>query len=272
MISVLMAPGEADREKEMRRAMDGDKRFGPLVISSEIPVDLQFSIEVPCTEDFCIDGKIDYVNCLECGGTGHVPKILNIELKMPQDFVQSVLNGHLAEQVFSMLEARKDGCTVILGALDEIYAAVKESAKPRKGKYLRGDEARKAIAETHLRCKSFRKRSFLNGMPVFHKGDDSGFFDSDNQFKDILELAHDYLCDGSLFGFVNRPADDMRELAAAAMLFRGMGAKTLEPVIREYKLALIPRGSFARQPCDLPGIGPKRAAVIDQRIKMVYGV
>lgn len=198
--------------------------------------------------------------------------VFNIELKTPMDFVQSVLNGHLAEQVLSMLEANQNGCIVILGGLDEIYSAVKESAKLRKGKYLRGDEARKAIAETHLRCKSFRKRSFLNGMPVFHKGDDSGFFDSDDQFKDILELAHDYLCDGSLFGFVNRPADDMRELAAAAMLFRGMGAKTLEPVIREYKLALIPRGSFARQPCDLPGIGPKRAAVIDQRVKMVYGV
>lgn len=242
MISVLMAPGEADREEALRQALAGDKRFAGPRISSNLPVDLQFC----------------------CG-----EKILNTELKMPQDFVQSVLTGHLAEQVLSMLEARKDGCTVILGGLDEIYAAVKESAKLRKGKYLRGDEARKAIAETHLRCKSFRKRSFLNGIPIFYKGDDSGFFDGDDQFKDILELAHDYLCDGSLFGFMNRPADDMRELAAAAMLFKGMGAKTLEPVIREYKLALVPKGDYARQPIDMDGIGPKRAAVIDQRI---YGV
>jgi hypothetical protein len=252
MISVLMAPGEADREKEMRRAMDGDKRFGPLQISADIPVDLQFRYE-------------DWSGPIQI-------RAFNVELKIPQDFVGSVLNGHLTDQVFSMLEARKDGCTVILGALDEIYAAVKESAKLRKGKYLRGDEARKAIAETHLRCKSFRKRSFINGVPVFHKGDDSGFFDSDDQFKDILELAHDYLCDGSLFGFVNRPPDHMRELAATAMLFHGMGAKTLAPVLDEYKLCLIPRGPFAHQPCDLPGIGKKRAAVIDQRVKMVYGV
>lgn len=249
MISVLMAPGEADREEALRAAMKGDSRFAPLHVGGDHPVDLQFRY---------------------CGE--HETRVFNIELKTPQDFVQSVLNGHLAEQTFSMLEHRKDACTVILGGLDEIYAAIKESSKLRKGKYLKGDEARKAIAETHLRCKSFRKRSFINGVPIFHKGDDSGFFDGDDQFKDILELAHDYLCDGSLFGFVNRPADDMRELAAAAMLFRGMGAKTLEPVIKEYKLALIPRGSFARQPCDMAGIGPKRAAVIDQRIKMVYGV
>ncbi|MDD3954560.1 MAG: hypothetical protein PHY82_11665 [Lentisphaeria bacterium] len=44
-IQVLMAPGEAAREKALRKALGGDGRFAPLVISSDIPVDLQFVIE-----------------------------------------------------------------------------------------------------------------------------------------------------------------------------------------------------------------------------------
>lgn len=51
MISVLMAPGEADREKEMRRAMAGDKRFAGLQVSSELPVDLQFILEIDDGEE-----------------------------------------------------------------------------------------------------------------------------------------------------------------------------------------------------------------------------
>ncbi len=249
-IAVYMAPGEAAREKSMRQAIAGDKRFMPLEISSDIPVDLRFSTTCPA------------------GWTNHT---FHMELKLPPDFVQSVLNGHLQEQVLSCREAGQDACIVILGGSDEIYAAIKDSAT---GRGVKRSEIGHVIASVHARCKSFRKRSMLNGVPVFHAGDDSGFFDSEDQFKDILELAHDYLTDGDMMGFRQRPADGERELLAAAILFHGdkIGPGVLKPVMEQYELCLLPRGEFAEQPCEMPGIGPKRAAIIDKKIAMVYGM
>ncbi|MDD3954558.1 MAG: hypothetical protein PHY82_11655 [Lentisphaeria bacterium] len=195
-------------------------------------------------------------------------KTLNLELKTPADFVSSVLSGHLMEQVLSCREADNSACVVILGDLGDIQKAIKDSAS---GRHLRGADLSHAIATTHSRCKSFRKRSFLNGVPVFHKGDDSGFFDGEDQFADLLELAHDYLCDGSMCGFSLRPADGEREAQAASFLFPGMGAKSLAPVLQDYRLALVPRKAYARPVEEMPKIGAKRAAMLNSRIVMFYG-
>ena len=257
-IKVCMAPGEGDREQDLRIALSHDPRFEPLQVDSNIPVDLKFCVNIPCEEDYC--------------GSGMVQNALHVELKEPQDFVQSVLSGHLMEQVLSIRESGYNGCTVILGGLDDLYEAIKDASKLRAGKHLRGDELKHAIATTHSRCKSFRKRSFLNGVPVFHKGDDSGFFDSDDQWKDLLELASDYLTDGDMLGFRQRPADGEREILAASIMFHGggIGPGVLKPVMDEYKLALVPRSTYARQPLDMAGIGPKRAKLIEERIVMHY--
>lgn len=209
-------------------------------------------------------------------------KILNIELKTPADFVASVLNGHLAEQALSIRESGYNGCVVILGSLDDIYEAIKDASKLRAGKCLRGSGLSQAISGNHLRCKSFRKRSFLNGIPIFYVGDDSGFFDHAEEddkgnkigvWKDILELAHDYLLDGDMLGFGQRPANGEREILAASILFHGdgIGPGVLKPVMKEYRLALLPKGEYARQPLDMDGIGPKRAKLIEERIVMHYG-
>jgi hypothetical protein len=140
----------------------------------------------------------------------------------------------------------------------------------RAGKYLRNDELRQAISSNHLRCKSFRKRSFLNGVPVFWKGDDSGFFDSDDQWKDILELAHDYLMDGDMLGFRQRPADGEREVASASMLYKGIGSDSMRILLKEYTLAFVPRGIYARPIEELPGWGKKRCELVNSRVRMVY--
>lgn len=269
-IRVCMAPGEADREQDLRIALSHDPRFDPLQIDSSIPVDLRFG--VGCEEyDSCPDAAA--INRPDCIGKCDQPEYFNMELKRPEDFVQSVLNGHLMDQTLSIRESGYNGCTVILGGLDDLYEAIKDASKLRAGKYLRGAELGQAISSTHLRCKSFRKRSFLNGIPIFHKGDDSGFFDSDDQWKDILNLAYDYLLDGDMLGFRQRPANGERELLAASILFHGdgVGPGVLKPVMNEYKLALVPKGEYARQPLDMAGIGPKRAKLIEERIVMHYG-
>jgi hypothetical protein len=202
-----------------------------------------------------------------------------VELKRPEDFVQSVLSGHLAEQTLSIRESGYNGCVVILGSLDDIYEAIKDASKSRAGKYLRGSELSQAISSNHLRCKSFRKRSFLNGIPIFYVGDDSGFFDHVEEddkgnkigvWKDILELAHDYLLDGDMLGFRQRPAENEREICAAATLFKGIGSDSMRVLLKEYTLAFVPRGIYAKPIEELPGWGPKRCQMITSRVRMVY--
>ena len=243
-IAVSIASGEAARIDLLKAALGGDNRFMPLQIAADLPVDLRFTCETD---------------------------ILNIELKEPNDFVQSVLNGHLQEQVLSIRERVEPGCIVILGNLEAIYEAIRDSAT---GRGVKKSEIQHVIASTHARCKSFRKRSMLNGVPVFFKGDDSGFFDNKDQWADLLELAVDYLTDGDMMGFRQRPADGERELLATSVLFHGdgIGPGVLKPVLEDYALRLVPRKDPARLPCDMPGIGPKRAAVIDQKISMIYGM
>jgi hypothetical protein len=252
-----MAPGEGDREQDMRIALSHDPRFEPLQISSEIPVDLKFSsieehvnpLEIP---------PHSFIGCYAGKGRYKTEKHLNMELKRPDDFVQSVLNGHLMDQTLAMRESGYNGCTVILGDLEAIQDAIKDASKSRAGKHLRGMELAQATSSTYMRCKSFRKRSFLNGIPVFWQGDDSGFFDSDDQWKDILEFAHDYLLDGDMLGFRQRPADNDREIAAASMMFKGIGSDSMKILLKEYELVFAPRGIYARPIEDLVGWGPKR--------------
>ena len=67
------------------------------------------------------------------------------------------------------------------------------------------------------------------------------------------------------------PANGERELAAAAMLFgQGIGPKTLEPIMNDYHLCLLPKAPDARPISQFAGIGPKRLSILDKKVKMVY--
>ncbi len=246
-IRCYMAPGEADRERSMRSVLSHDIRFEPLQIDPNNTVDLFFRLERECWSD----------------------SNLHIELKRPADFIQSVLSGHLYDQTLSIRESGYNGCTVVLGTLDEIYAAIDESNEKRlingKFKFLNRDDRSNANASTLLRLKSFKKRSFLNGVPVMWKGDDSGFFDGDDQWKDILDLAADYLLDGSLMGFRMRPPDNEREICAAAMLYKGIGDSSMRLLLTEYELRFCPKPG-ARSIEEIPGFGKKRCDQIRARV------
>ena len=270
-ISVHMAPGERGREQDLRIALSHDTRFEPLQIDSGIPVDLQFSISYPDDNSPVAYGIDDLTGEEYSEPSEWITKILNMELKRPADFVASVLNGHLYNQTLSIRESSYKGCTIVVGTLDEIYAAIDESNEKRlingKFKFLSHDDRSNANASTLRRLKSFKKRSFLNGIPVFHKGDDSGFFDGDDVFKDILDLAYDYLLDGDLLGFRMRPDDNEREVAAASMLRKGIGSDSMRILLKEYTLAFVPRGISARPIEDLEGWGPKRCRAISDMVR-----
>ena len=157
-------------------------------------------------------------------------QLFGVELKIAIDFVASILNGHLYEQVLTARELMLTSIILVLDDLEGIYKATKKAAD---GRHLRGDDLSHAIASNHMRCKSFRKRAFLNGVPTFWKGNDSGFFDTEDQYHDLLELVIDYFTDGQMIGFAKKPADDERQIVCLCTA-KGIGEKTGKALIKEY--------------------------------------
>lgn len=190
-------------------------------------------------------------------------KRIHVELKKPNDWVSSVLFGHLYEQVLTLREWGQPAIILILGDTADIYKAIKESAS---GRGLRGPDIAHVIASNHARCKSFRKRAFLNNIRVFWKGDDSGFFDGDDTFEDLLEFALDFFLEGDMIGFRPKPADGERDIAAASMLFKGIGDESMTNLLKEYDIGFFPKHG-ARPIEEIPGFGKKRCDQIRSRVK-----
>ncbi|MCK9571194.1 hypothetical protein M0R72_19750 [Candidatus Pacearchaeota archaeon] len=263
-IAVYISPNErgSDRAKHLALAISEDNRF-MLPSFQEIDVDLRFSTESICKEPYCVDGlDANYQNCMKCGGSGKVHNIFNAELKEPADYVSSALgkDGHLYQQVLAMREAGHPAMILVLGDDADVNMAVKDSLVTR----YRGKELGYQIASYNDRLQDFEAQAYSLGIPVMRW--------KASPWKRLLSTSHKILVGGNLMGYRPRPADNERDLAAASLLFKGIGPKILEPILAEYDLCFVPKGEFARQPCDMPGIGPKRAAIIDKKIAMVYGM
>ncbi len=259
LIKVTMSSNEqgSTRAAGLANALMDDPRF-EWHGYEQIPVDLQFSITT--TESWPIDR--DYEGKL-WREPEEVTKQFNCELKEPADYIASALgpSGHLYQQILAMRELEHPCMVLVLGSDDDITNAIKDATKTR----YKGQERAYQIGSYSDRLIDFESQCWALGCVVARW--------KATPWKRLLSLVHKTLTGGNLMSYRPKPANGERELAAASMLFgQGIGPAVLKPVLAEYKLALIPRGAFARQPCDLPGIGPKRAAVIDERIKMVYGV
>lgn len=290
MISVRMSSNEKPRDDKDPRAkrvaafcnaLLDDPRF-EWKGYEQIPVDLEFSNEVTCSENFCIDGHLaDYSNCMECGGTGRVTQFFNIELKEPADYVSSALgpSGHLYSQVLTMRELEHPCMVLVLGSDEDVTEAIKDATKVRyvekpdsnKKDWKRKTKIGYSGLERAYQIGSYNDRLInlesnceaLGCRVVRWKA---------SPWKRLLSLVHKVLTGGNLMSYRGKPANGERALVAAAMLLgNGIGCKVLEPVMEHYDLMLVPKGKPVPVG-SLPGIGPKRAAVIDERIKMVYGV
>jgi hypothetical protein len=188
-------------------------------------------------------------------------KILNCELKECSDYISSALgkDGHLYCQHLSMRESGHPAMILVLGSDLDVSNAIIDSLQTR----YRGKELAFQISNYEARLQDVEARSFANGIPVMRW--------KARPFSRLLSTAAQVLGDPSMMGYGPKPAEGERDLVAASLLFRGIGAKTLEPVMNEYRLALVPKGEYARQPLDMDGIGPKRAKLIEERIVMHYG-
>jgi hypothetical protein len=257
-ISVAISPNErgSDRAKHLALAISEDNRFMPPEFR-EIDVDVQFSIMEE--NEYSIDK--DY-NGYVMRETELETKIFNVELKEPADYVSSALgkDGHLYQQVLAMREAGHRCGVAVLGGSNQITGAIIDALQTR----YKGKELAFNIASYESRLIDFEANCEAIRCPVWRW--------QASPWKRLLSTSHKILMGGDLLGYRPRPADNERDLAAASLLFKGIGPKILEPILAEYDLCFVPKGEFARQPCDMPGIGPKRAAIIDKKIAMVYGM
>jgi len=248
-IKSYIAAGEGERAKALALAIAEDPRFEPLQIDSSIPVDVQFSIPNPAK--ISVNGE--FVD---------LPRyIFNCELKECSDYISSALgkDGHLYCQHLSMRESGHPAMILVLGGDLDVSNAIIDSLQTR----YKGKELAFQISNYEARLQDFEARSFANRIPVMRW--------KARPFGRLLSTAAQVLGDPSMMSYAPKPANGERDLVAASLLFRGIGAKTLEPVMAEYRLALVPKGEYARQPLDMAGIGPKRAKLIEERIVMHYG-
>ena len=235
-IAVYISPNErgSDRAKHLALTISEDNRF-MLPEFREIDLDVQFSLN---------------------------REIFNAEFKEVSDYVTSALSpqGHLYMQLLAAREAGYRCGVVVFGGDNQVTEAIIDALKTR----YRGKELAFNIASYESRLIDFEANCEAIRCPVWRW--------QASPWKRLLSTSHKILMGGDLLGYRPRPADNERDLAAASLLFKGIGPKILEPILAEYDLCFVPKGEFARQPCDMPGIGPKRAAIIDKKIAMVYGM
>jgi len=235
LIKVTMSSNEAcsKRAAGLANALMDDPRFAWEGYEN-IPVDLQFHI-----------------------GDSY----FNVELKECSDYIASALgpSGHLYSQILTMRELGHPCMVLVLGSDEDITNAIKDATKTR----YKGQERAYQIGSYTDRLWDFESQAGALGCSV-------GRWKA-SPWKRLLSLVHKTLTGGNLLSYRPKPANGERELAAASMLFgNGIGPQVLKPVLAEYKLCLLSKTHPDAVPvCDLPGIGPKRAAIIEQRI---YGV
>jgi hypothetical protein len=148
---------------------------------------------------------------------------------------------------------------LVLGGDQQVSAALKKDLYSRG---FRGTELDFKLEESEDRIRDFEAQCFSLRCPVMRW--------QTNPYKRLLSTAHKVLTGGSLMGYGPRPQDHEREIVACNCLFRGIGEKTLTEVLKEYRIALVPRGEYALPPEDIKGVGSKRAADLEKRIVRYY--
>lgn len=251
----------SDRANALILAAAKDARFAEPVFA-ELEVDVQFRYGghrwIP--ELVGQLGRKDYEDAL----------FYNVELKEPADYVSSALGkpGHLYEQYLSMAEAGCPCMILVLGSDDDVHKAIFESLLTRYN----GQERVREIASYHNRLIHFESCCEALGCPVER-------WDSMPYSRLLSRVATKLEGKASLMDYRPRPAEEEREIAALAMLLgNGIGPEKAKAILEKFDLkldacgAVMPNGKNGVRPValtDCPGIGPKLAARIRERVEVL---
>ena len=233
-IKIFISPNEkgSDRATHLALAASDDNRF-----------------DVPEFKDIPIDVLFQFRD-----------KSFMAELKECPDYIASTLgiSGHIALQYLDMAEAGHRCMFLVLGSDADVSQAIKDSLKTR----YRGSELGFQIASYEKRLQDFEAQCEALRCPVDRW--------KAAPYSRLLSRVHKILTGASLAGYGPRPKDNEREIVACNCLFRGIGEKTLTEVLKEYRIALVPRKEYAKPIEEIKGVGEKRAKDIGKKIVMYY--
>jgi ERCC4-type nuclease len=248
MIEVRIDTNErgTSRAEALEKAVLADKRFTFLGYS-ELIVDIEFRKLLGWGEYG--EPKIVF----------HEPEIiLNIELKEVDDYIRSILTGHLYSQVLTLREAKWSSAIIlVLGSDEDLNLAVKNASTGRKKSRSTGE----MIATYQHLVQDFEANSYALGIPCIR-------FKS-SPWTRLLSHADKILNGGNLLTHRPKPAGNERQIAATCMLFEGIGPKKANELLKKFQLELHPIEPDTRLE-DVPGIGQKLAKTINNKRNMKY--
>lgn len=266
-IFVSLSSNEAMRPRaaKIEQAVEADDRFF-LGSPGELPFDLRFLLEQECPQchgeplpeqpysgsDPEYEGTMERPLCGLClGHHGIVRKTMHIELKdfsedLGSDYLSSILNGHLWEQVLSARELGQPLAVVVLGDDNDVGAAIRKAASRQHG---RMDPEK--LMEYFRMVEGFEANCIALGVPVWRLKTDP--------WKRMLLRVRKILQGGDLTGFAPAPADGERQAVGLSILAgRGIGPTKAAAILEKFQLILEPWADDCYL-TDCAGIGEKLA-------------
>ncbi len=180
-------------------------------------------------------------------------KKLDVELKdftgdHQSDYLSSILDGHLYEQVLVARELQEPIAIVVLGGDAEVAQAI---AKAVFSRGFQGSEAADKIIEYTRMVEGFEANCEGCNVRVWRF--------KENPYKRMLLRVRKILQGGDLKGFAPSPAEGERQAVGLSILAgNGIGPAKAAGVLEKYQIKLIPR-LLDTYLDDCDGIGPKLA-------------
>lgn len=177
------------------------------------------------------------------------------------DYLSSILNGHLWEQVLAARELQQPFALVVLGDDNDVGAAIRAAAN-RKHKM----DVEK-LMEYYRMVEGFEANCIALGAHVWRLKTDP--------YKRLLLRVRKILEGGNLDGFIPKPAPGERQAVALSILAgRGVGPKKACAILEKFDINLLPKdngsyGYYLPTLEDVPGIGPKLADQIRKNVVVV---
>ena len=244
MITVSLSPNEAMRPRAAKilAAIRADERFVEGQ-SEELPFDLRISMgKTECVED-----------SIGCQAFLKSEKVFHVELKdfsedNGSDYLSSILNGHLYEQILAAREAHSPVAVVVIGDDNDVGAAIRKAASHDQGGH-RVDP--KKLMEYYRMVEGFEANCIALGVPVWRLKTDP--------YGRLLLRVRKILEGGDLTGFAPAPAEGERQAVGLSILAgRGIGPTKAGAILEKFMICLLPKrdDNFL---VDCAGIGEKLA-------------
>lgn len=246
MIIASISSNEAMRPRAAKilAAIRADERFTEGQ-SEELPFDMRIRQELECQQ--ChgeplpeeLDeesGEMIHVTCGHCiGHVGIVRRDFHVEIKdfsedAGSDYLASILNGHLYEQILAARERQEPVAVVVLGDDSDVGAAIRKAASHATSGH-RVDPGK--LMEYYNMVEGFESNCIALGVPVWRLKTDP--------YGRMLMRVRKILEGGDLTGFTPSPVDGERQAVGLSILAgKGIGPAKARSILKNFQLILEP--------------------------------